>query len=81
MAQARVGSNFFPLSITVLDQEGMDFLFGLDNLKRHHVSERGEGARACMSLVVGAGVGVWEWGLVAVWVWVWVGCRCVQRGG
>ncbi|KAI3433961.1 hypothetical protein D9Q98_003763 [Chlorella vulgaris] len=36
MAQARVGSNFFPLSITVLDQEGMDFLFGLDNLKRHH---------------------------------------------
>jgi len=23
------------VSITILDQEGMDFLFGLDNLKRH----------------------------------------------
>lgn len=35
MVQLKAGSSFFPFSITVLDQDGMEFLFGLDNLKRH----------------------------------------------
>lgn len=35
MVPLKAGSQFFPVSITVLDQDGMDFLFGLDNLKRH----------------------------------------------
>lgn len=38
LAQVKVGPHFLPCSITVLDQEGMDFLFGLDNLKRHQVA-------------------------------------------
>ena len=37
MVQLRAGAHFFPCSITVLDQDGMEFLFGLDNLKRHQV--------------------------------------------
>ncbi|KAL4437177.1 hypothetical protein ABPG75_004316 [Micractinium tetrahymenae] len=35
MAQLKCGDHFFPCSITVLDQDGMEFLFGLENLKRH----------------------------------------------
>ncbi|KAI8111092.1 hypothetical protein M9434_004665 [Picochlorum sp. BPE23] len=35
MAPLKAGGEHIPVSITVLDQEGMDFLFGLDNLKRH----------------------------------------------
>lgn len=35
MAPLKAGGCHIPVSITILDQEGMDFLFGLDNLKRH----------------------------------------------
>lgn len=35
MAPLKAGGCHIPVSITVLDQEGMEFLFGLDNLKRH----------------------------------------------
>lgn len=35
MAPLKAGGQHIPVSITILDQEGMDFLFGLDNLKRH----------------------------------------------
>jgi DNA damage-inducible protein 1 len=35
MVQMKMGNNFFPCSLTVLDQDGVDFLFGLDMLKRH----------------------------------------------
>lgn len=35
MVQLKCGDHFFPCSITVLDQDGMEFLFGLENLKRH----------------------------------------------
>jgi DNA damage-inducible protein 1 len=35
MAPLKAGNQFFPSSITVLEQDGMEFLFGLDNLKRH----------------------------------------------
>ena len=38
MAPLKAGGEHIPISITVLDQEGMDFLFGLDNLKRHQCS-------------------------------------------
>lgn len=31
----QVGQSHFPITITVLDQKGMDFLLGLDMLKRH----------------------------------------------
>jgi DNA damage-inducible protein 1 len=31
----KMGSNFFPISITVLENNDMEFLFGLDNLRRH----------------------------------------------
>jgi DNA damage-inducible protein 1 len=33
----QVGSQYIPTSITVLEQKtGPQFIFGLDNLKRHH---------------------------------------------
>ena len=35
MAPLKAGGCHIPVSITILDQEGMEFLFGLDNLKRH----------------------------------------------
>ena len=35
MAPLKAGGQHIPVSITILGQEGMDFLFGLDNLKRH----------------------------------------------
>lgn len=38
MAPLKAGGCHIPVSITILDQEGMDFLFGLDNLKRHQCS-------------------------------------------
>lgn len=31
----QIGQSHFPITITVLDQKGMDFLLGLDMLKRH----------------------------------------------
>jgi DNA damage-inducible protein 1 len=41
MAQVRLGEGanalFLPMSITVLEQNDMDFLIGLDQLKRHHM--------------------------------------------
>ena len=43
MAPLVAAGHHLPISITVLDQEGMDFLFGLDNLKRHQVRRRGMG--------------------------------------
>jgi DNA damage-inducible protein 1 len=35
LATMRAGTTYFPLSITVLETSDVDFLFGLDNLKRH----------------------------------------------
>eukprot|EP01012_Entosiphon_sulcatum_P056565 TRINITY_DN8025_c0_g1_i2.p1 TRINITY_DN8025_c0_g1~~TRINITY_DN8025_c0_g1_i2.p1 ORF type:complete len:360 (-),score=79.77 TRINITY_DN8025_c0_g1_i2:289-1368(-) len=37
MAQLRIGGTFFLISITVLDQDDMDFLLGLDMLRRHQM--------------------------------------------
>eukprot|EP00954_Amorphochlora_amoebiformis_P005645 445250-Amorphochlora_amoeboformis.AAC.1 len=34
-AQIQIGSAFFTMSITVLEGQDMQFLFGLDQLKRH----------------------------------------------
>lgn len=42
MAQMKFGSTFFPVSLTVLENDGVDFLFGLDTLKRN---------RCCIDLV------------------------------
>ena len=35
MVPMQLGSIFIPISITILEDDGMEFLFGLDNLKRH----------------------------------------------
>lgn len=35
IAQMKIGNQFIPISITVLESNDVDFLFGLDNLKRH----------------------------------------------
>ncbi|EQC40635.1 hypothetical protein SDRG_01716 [Saprolegnia diclina VS20] len=35
MAELKIGSIFYNCSFTILDQQGVDFLFGLDMLKRH----------------------------------------------
>jgi len=35
MAQIKLGKTFFPCSFTILDQDGLEFLFGLDMLKRY----------------------------------------------
>lgn len=35
MAQMRLGKSFFPISITILENNDVDFLLGLDMLKRH----------------------------------------------
>lgn len=35
MSQMKFGNSYFPVSITVLDQDRVDFLFGLDMLMRH----------------------------------------------
>lgn len=52
MAPLVAAGHHLPISITVLDQEGMDFLFGLDNLKRHQVRRHRMGGRgfACACL-------------------------------
>lgn len=35
MAQMKLGSSYFPISLTVLQNDDVDMLFGLDMLKRH----------------------------------------------
>jgi DNA damage-inducible protein 1 len=35
IAQMKVGSSYFPISITILEHSDVDFLFGLDMLKRY----------------------------------------------
>lgn len=35
MVQMKLGQSFFPVSITVLESNKMEFLFGLDTLKRY----------------------------------------------
>ena len=35
LAQVKIGNTFFPSSFAVMDNVGFDFLFGLDNLKKH----------------------------------------------
>ena len=36
IAQMKFGSTYLPISITVLENNDMDFLFGLDNLRRYN---------------------------------------------
>ncbi|KAF0687640.1 Aste57867_20624 [Aphanomyces stellatus] len=38
MASLKIGNGFYNCSFTILDQQGVDFLFGLDMLKRHQCS-------------------------------------------
>ncbi|ETV80559.1 hypothetical protein H257_06092 [Aphanomyces astaci] len=38
MAPLKIGREFYNCSFTILDQQGVDFLFGLDMLKRHQCS-------------------------------------------
>ncbi|ETW08242.1 hypothetical protein H310_00880 [Aphanomyces invadans] len=38
MAPLKIGNVFYNCSFTILDQQGVDFLFGLDMLKRHQCS-------------------------------------------
>ncbi|POM79056.1 DNA damage-inducible protein 1 [Phytophthora palmivora] len=38
MAPLKIGNEFYNCSFTILDQQGVDFLFGLDMLKRHQCS-------------------------------------------
>ena len=54
MAPLVAAGHHLPISITVLDQEGMDFLFGLDNLKRHQVRRRGMGGPGLLARVLTA---------------------------
>lgn len=35
ISQMKIGNQFIPISITVMESDDIDFLFGLDNLKRH----------------------------------------------
>lgn len=35
LAQIKLGSTFFPVSIMVLEESSLDFIFGLDMMKRH----------------------------------------------
>lgn len=35
IAQMRFGNSFFPISITILENNDVDFLFGLDTLRRY----------------------------------------------
>ena len=35
--QMKMGGMFITISITVLEDNSMEFLFGLDNLRRHQV--------------------------------------------
>eukprot|EP01035_Chromulina_nebulosa_P018185 gene18185-23843_t len=35
IAQIKLGESFFPISVTILESNDMDFLLGLDMLKRH----------------------------------------------
>jgi DNA damage-inducible protein 1 len=35
LTQLQIGKSFFQVTITVLDQDGMEFLLGLDMLRRH----------------------------------------------
>lgn len=35
MVQMKLGSSYFPVSVTILDNSSMDVLFGLDTLKRY----------------------------------------------
>jgi DNA damage-inducible protein 1 len=35
LTQMKFGSSFFPISLTVIDSNGVDFLFGLDMLRRY----------------------------------------------
>lgn len=36
--QVKIGKSFFVCSFTIIDQDGMELLFGLDQLKRHQAS-------------------------------------------
>ena len=38
MAPMEIGGHHIPVSITIMEQDGMEFLFGLDNLKRYQCS-------------------------------------------
>jgi DNA damage-inducible protein 1 len=38
MAQMTLGKTYFPVSITILESSDVEFLFGLDMLKRHRCS-------------------------------------------
>lgn len=39
VAPVKIGNSFFPCSFTILENQGMEFLIGLDMLKRHQVRQ------------------------------------------
>jgi DNA damage-inducible protein 1 len=38
VAPLKIGTNFYPCSFTVLDQADLEFIFGLDMLRKHQCS-------------------------------------------
>jgi hypothetical protein len=72
----QIGTNFYPCSFTVLDQADLEFIFGLDMLRKHQVGFLNTNLHSCFNSLQQKTNGIGWWSLWSIQVHIPVAFFC-----